>query len=238
MTFATFEEMTGTAWATAGTTQTGNFPSAVGVDDLLILTIGKDGTSATVSGVTDAFSGSWVEVIDGATGIRGAVFYKRAIGGEDGGTFAVAITGSEAGACLLARFSNYDWDNTPENSTVLVGTVGSSTDSVTFTAVTASWGSDDNTFIPCVGYNDDDATNVNYSTTYSNGTTQLSGAGTNASGAAAMATKEVAADTHATGGWTLSENEGCMRTVVVIGPAAGDAVPTINLAMAPYTPAA
>ena len=125
MTFPTVTDVTETGGLdTNTTTHTFNFPTTVDANDLLLGMVSSDGNTASIT-----WPSPWNEIFDveaDATGVRLSVAWMKAVGDEDGTTFAVTTANTQKACCAIYRIPDAIDPDTqaPEIST---GAVGDST---------------------------------------------------------------------------------------------------------------
>lgn len=200
---------------TGNATHATTMPATVNAGDLLIaLSCMENGASAQNT-VTD-----WTRPIYEASGSSGGgafgLYYKVAVGDEDGTSVSFTTTQSRETSIILYRISGWYGSDTNGLST------SSSTPTATSDppSVTASWGSDDNLFITFHCAFDDDANATAAPTNYSNLQNQISGGGVGLSASAASAERQLAASSDDPGVFTLDAAPGVYYTgTMVIRPA-------------------
>lgn len=112
----------------AAVTHDVNFPDDVMEDDLLLAYVSTDGSDKVTS-----WGGGFQQLAQHDDGLSvGAIAWKRADGGEGGGTFPVTLQGSEQIAAQVWKITNADVDNAPQVSSV----VDVTSDTVTPPAIT------------------------------------------------------------------------------------------------------
>lgn len=139
MPYATLEDIVETSY-TATTSISLNLPAVVNSGDLLIGFLYQNGSDAGAQFTWDA---GWTEILDSGGIPKAGVAYRFADGTEDGGTVGITALASQNGVGAVVRWSGTDGVTPPEIST---GASGTST-SPDPDGVTASWGSDLNTFL-------------------------------------------------------------------------------------------
>lgn len=210
MTFPTPGTPVETQLSVNGTSHVCSLPATVNAGDLLVLHIGLDGTTVTVTGPagwtlkwTTQGMGCWV---------------KKADGTEGGGTATVTSSASEAGAAQCIRVTGWFGDL----SGVEAGTTATgSSANPDCPSLTPSWGAADTLWMALVGARDDDATVSSYPASYSGGTDTVSGIGVANEGAeVGYAYRQNNTATENPGTFTLSESESWIANTLAIRPAA------------------
>jgi len=185
-------------------------PATVNSGDLLIVTLS---TGNSVGAIT--VPAGWTLLAEGLrSGIATWTGYRISDGTEGGTTISFSLQfGATETAGQVYRIENWHGTTPPEISVYANG--GNTNPDPT--AVTASWGVDDNTFITIVGVSDDDSSVSTWPTDYTVGQTSTIVNNTvNASCRIFSARRDLAADTDDPSAFTLSESENWTATTVVV----------------------
>jgi len=109
--------VTETAFGSDATEHNVDMPATVDAGDLLIVLFTNDGDATVTT------PGGWTQLAsDDNTAVRCSVYYKIAVGDEDGTTVNFATSPSEQAAAQVYRITNWHGTTPPEISTVATGT--------------------------------------------------------------------------------------------------------------------
>jgi len=213
-----------TSWAVS-------YPATIVAGDLLLLTIGCDGTTRSFSGLESGWTSLKSALTDGSCSFN--AFYKIATGSESGliGTGATNITcsSSEQGAWRLGAFQ--DWFGTAAGIAISTGASGASSgpdpDSLTL-----PWGSGEDTLVRAVGASDGSVTVTGYPSGYTlNQFADHSGGGAGA-GMFSAGIVDTGSPVNP-GAFTLSGSDGWAAATIAIRPAAAVAYEGLPQRVAP-----
>lgn len=220
MAFCTFHETTASATNTPGTSHTINYPTTVNDGDLLIY----DGAWNANNTIT--LAANWTRLANNAAGNPGTIEVWARIAPVSntlgGTTFTITSSASQASGSQIRRYSGNlgglvagtDYD------IAAVAAWVSASSAPDPPSVTATWGSDDNTFIAIGGGNGANRTATTAPANYIN---LASSASTNGGGGGASvysADRQLAAATDNPGTFALSGTDRVFAYTLVIRPAA------------------
>ena len=136
MTFPSVRSEVANTQGTNSTSWTIDYPATIAAGDLLLLAIGRDGSTGTGS-VSDAGFGAALYDQAASTVARGLIFVKVATGSESG-TFTYAPGASEQGAWRIAAYQN--WYGTISGGVEAGGTATGSSNTPDPGSFSPSWG--------------------------------------------------------------------------------------------------
>ncbi len=191
-----------------------DMPASVAASDLLvaIIILARDEAITTPSGWT------LLDSTNNSTSVRVASYYKIAVGDEDGTTVDFVTADVAECAAQVWQYAVADWHGTtaPEIGTAAV----ESTNTPDAPSVTASWGAEDNSFLPYSGCRNE-RTVSSYPSGYGDGSVIITGHVTDASLASSHLTISATA-TEDPGVLTWNNSgEGVSNTIVVRPAASG-----------------
>jgi hypothetical protein len=192
------------------TSWTLTYPTNVVNGDLLLLFIGRDGSSGSPT-----LPAGWNVYIDSASGTacRLVAAYKRADGTETG-NFTYNPGASEQGAWRCIRVTGVHGSSDPAVGTAATGT---SVNPNPPNNDPAGWGTEDTLWIACYGQDDGRRSQTAIPTNYSNGFYDASGGSGGAALGTARRTNAVSAENPGT--FTISNSQAWVAQTVAIRPA-------------------
>ena len=157
------EEVTETEFDSRTTAHAVQMPATVNVNDLLIVLFVNTGTSS----VTTPTGWTQLTSTTAYSSNRFSVYYKKAVGDEDGATVNFVTSSICRAAAQVYRISSSSWHSTtpPEISTAATGSSNSPNPSA---LNPTAWGAEDTLWIAATGIGDDPGTD-GYPTDYTNG---------------------------------------------------------------------
>jgi hypothetical protein len=212
--------------SSSSSTHNVQMPATVDANDLLILLFVNCGTSTvtTPSGWTQLASNS--NSTD--DGVRFSVYWKKAVGNEDGTTVNCVTSSNQRAAAQVYRISASSWHGTtpPEISTASTGETNHPDPS---SLNPTGWGTEDTLWIAAAGIDDDVSTS--YPTNYTNGE-QTQGAGSGADCTLISARRANTTDSENPSYFDLSgsSSDSWVAFTIAIRPApAGPTNPTVTI---------
>ncbi len=161
MAFPVVEDVTATTFGSSVTEHLVSMPATVNAGDLLLVIFSNDGDAT----VTDPGTGWELVTSDNnSTEIRGTIYYKIAIGDEDGTTVDFVTSAGEEAAAHVYRISNWHGTTPPEASSVTTA-LNNDPDPG---ALTPSWGSAETMWIAAFAMDWLDDTSIQGPTSYTN----------------------------------------------------------------------
>ena len=140
MTFSTVADLAIYAVNTSQTNHTPPYPATVSANQLLLYMAGCDGSEDTPSisgsGITELYSGT-------ETSHGSCVYYKDAVGDEDGGTFALTVGSTEQVMSYCLAITGWDGVTAPELQGPATGVSANPDPPI----ITPSWGAEDTLFV-------------------------------------------------------------------------------------------
>jgi len=206
--------VTETVFGTDTTNHNVNMPVTVNAGDLLIVLFTNDG-SATVT--TPA--GWSLLASDDNTAVRCSVYYKIAVGDEDGTTVNFVTPAAEEAAAQVYRITDWHGTTPPEISTAATGT---STRPNPASLDPAGWDVADTVWLAVAGQDrGDQGEPTAYPASYTDGTSTLSSEGT-ASCRTLSARRVLAAASENPGAFTIPVSEEWVAFTIAVRPAPRD----------------
>lgn len=217
MAFPAVQSRTTGASTAAATSHTVTLPATINSGDLVLIAFTCTGGTGTTVTWDNSTAGAWSNIANNTQGAntRGMLLSKTADGTEGGAALSVSLSVSSAAAWTIWRITGCQ--GAVEAS---VATGGTST--VTFSALTPSWGAKDTLWI-AVGHINGTPTVTTYSTNYTNATRAAGSSATRCTTESVQ--RELNASSETPGAWTLSSSNSQVAHTVAIQPAATDLIP-------------
>jgi len=207
--------VTETAFDTDTTAHYVNMPATVNAGDLLIVLFTNDGNATVTT------PGGWTELASNAAGtaVRCSVYYKIAVGDEDGTTVNFVTSASEQAAAQVYRITDWQGTTPPEISTAATGT---STAPNPAPLNPAGWDVADTLWLAVAGQDRGDQSGTTaYPASYTDGTSTLSSDGTG-SCRTHSARRVLAAASEDPGTFTIPVSEQWVAFTIAVRPAPRD----------------
>ncbi len=200
--------------STAAASHSANYPVIVNAEQLLLYLVGCDGSGDTpsisgVPGITELYSDTHISH-------GSALYWRSAVGDEDGGNFTVDVTSDEEIAAYCLAINNWDGITPPEISAVATGSDAAPNPA----SLTPSWGAEDNLYLVFNTQNNDGTTG--WPTGYDDN--QHSDASLN--NGIGLATQEIAGSPEDPDAFTISGSQAWAAWTIAVRPAAGGPGPT------------
>lgn len=219
MAFPTVQTRTTGASSATATSHTVTLPATVNSGDLLLIAFTCGGGTGTTVTWDNSTAGTWTEIANNtqSTNVRGILLSKVADGTEDSAALSITLSVAAQVAWTIWRITGC------QGGVEAIANSGGTT-TVTFSALTPSWGADDNLWL-AVGHINSTPTVSPYSTNYTNAT-RAAGSGTSRVTTESVE-RELNAASETPSAWTISNVNGHVQYTVAIRPAAGSSGLTI-----------
>jgi len=205
--------VTETAFGTDTTDHNVDMPATVNADDLLIVLFTNDGNATVTT------PGGWSALAsDHNTAVRCSVYYKIAVGDEDGTTVDFVTSANEQAAAQVYRITNWHGTTPPEISTAATGT---STRPNPASLDPAGWDVADTLWIAVAGQDRGQGTPTAYPAYYTDGISTLSSATTD-SCRTLSARRVLAAASEDPSPFTIPASEEWVAFTIAVRPAPRD----------------
>lgn len=219
MAFPQVASRTNTAFPTAATTHSANYPATVDAGDLLLLLCGfkADPTITTPAGFSSIAGG---QASGSAAGNKSGLYGRVADGTEGGGTVSITINQSRRGSAQIIRVTG--WYGTLAGvEAAFVNTSGTTNPNPP--SLSPSWGSAQNLFIAGLCTSDDDEYPTAAPTNYTDISYIQAGGGADVSVTTATALRELEAASDDPGTFTLNESGNSGAYTIAVRPSSGGA---------------
>jgi hypothetical protein len=216
--------VTETEFDSSATNHNVAMPATVGVDDLLIVLFVNTGTSnvTTPANWNQLASNSSSDGAGGDPDVRFSVYYKKAVGNEDGTTVDFVTSASQRAAAQVYRITFYSWHGTtsPEISAAATGNSNNGPNPASLNP--AGWGTEETLWIAACGFGDDDGMGA-YPAGYGNGQeSSASGSGDDCELNSARRVNTTASEDPGTFDISGSDTENWAAFTIAVRPAAVD----------------
>lgn len=220
MAFPTVQSRTTGASTATATSHTVTLPATINAGDLLLVAFTCGGGSGTTLTWDNTTAGTWTTVADAThtTAVRGTLLSKVASGTESGAALSITLSASAQVAWTI-------WRITGHQGSVEAGSAIGSSVTIAFSALTPSWGADDNLWIAAAHINSSPTVST-YSTNYTN-PTRAAGTGTGR-----MTTEScerlLNASSETPSSWTLSGANTHVQYTIAVRPSGGLTITSVT----------
>lgn len=217
MAFPTVQTRTTGASSATATSHTVTLPATINSGDLLLIAFTCGGGTGTTVTWDNSTAGTWTEIANNtqSTIVRGILLSKVADGTEDSAALSITLSVAAQVAWTIWRITGC------QGGVEAIANSGATT-TVTFSALTPSWGADDNLWL-AVGHINGTPTVSPYSNDYTNAT-RAAGSGTSRVTTESVE-RELNAASETPSAWTLNNANSHVQYTVAIRPSSASPGP-------------